>query len=217
MFSNVNINSADATISTHWRWNYVRGGVVPRCTYFCCDMPEDVFLKRSLFLENEILACFEEDILRIDGEDSRDDAFRLYNSTHSDSSRLIECQLESGDPIEKDINIAVEPNKKSRIFYVCVYDGHQHKAKVIAPSNHDVLEVKKTKPGFMRPYQMIELPNADGRKKVLKCQYKGFTTYSVLPERCDKYYFDREKDIENIQIQYLSILTNPGGGHGNQG
>ena len=64
---------------------------------------------------------------------------------------------------------------------------------------------------------MIELPNADGRKKVLKCQYKGFTTYSVLPERCDKYYFDREKDIENIQIQYLSILTNPGGGHGNQG
>ena len=69
MFNNVNVGSADATISTKWTWNYIPGNPLPKCSYFSCCLKEDVFLNKSLFLEKEILDYFEKEVLKVIGSD----------------------------------------------------------------------------------------------------------------------------------------------------
>lgn len=205
MFNNVNVGSADATISTKWTWNYIPGNPLPKCSYFSCCLKEDVFLNKSLFLEKEILDYFEKEVLKVIGSD-REAALKMYNMKNPETSRLIECELRDGDSITKEISIGIESGKHDRVYYICVFDGRKYEARIVSTSSHATVEIKKTPASFFHKYNTIEIVNPDSRRKVLECKCGNAYSYSVLPQGYNKFYFSPDTNLDSVQIKYLSML-----------
>ena len=206
MFNNMIVNSADATISTRWTWNYTPGsGILPHCSFFSCALKADIFLNKSLFLEKEILDYFEKEVLKLTDGD-RESALKLYNMRNSDTSRFIECDLHDGDSITKEINISIADKNYEQIYYVCVFDDKKYVARVISTINNATVEVKKTPASFFHKFHTVEIVNSDSRRKVVETKCQGGYAYSVLPQGYDKFYFNKDVDLESIKIKYLSML-----------
>ena len=206
MFNNVIVSTANATLSTRWTWEYnPTSGVLPHCSFFCCAVKEDIFLNESLFMEKEILDYFEKEILRITS-DTHEAALRMYNAQNSETSRLIECELRHGDSITKEINITIPEKDRGQIYYVCVFDDEKYIPRVISAVNNDVVNVKKTPAGMFRKYHTIELIEPDRRRKVVETKCGKAYAYSVLPQGYDTFYYERDVNLDNIKIKYLSML-----------
>ena len=68
-------------------------------------------------------------------------------------------------------------------------------------------EIKQA--SFFHPYHTLIIKAADSRKKVIVTKQGGKYAYSVLPAGQTEFYFDKQMDIQSIDVQYLSMLFVP--------
>jgi hypothetical protein len=209
MFTNVVVASSGSTISVRWNWNYTpESTVLPSCSLFYCALPENQLLDLGLFLENEILEHFEKKVLGFDSTDARR-AMELYNVAHSETSRLITCDLRDGDSIVKEISIPVTAKQCDHVFYVCVYDDKKLHSRIVSVASGTSVDFEIKQASFFHPYHTLIIKAVDSRKKVIVTKQGGKYAYSVLPAGQTEFYYDKQMDIESIDVQYLSMLFVP--------
>ncbi len=207
MFSNVAINVRNNAISVRWRWNYNSSeSDPPKCKLFYCSIGEDKLLDNSLFLEREIRDHFENNIIGM-FRNSHDRAMQDYAIQNSGVATILAYKLGNGDSLEKEVEIKLKDSDKSKIYYVCVFDGEKYVATVVPAEGDHTIEMEKIAPKLFKPYYTIKINEETSRRMVLVSGRAGAYSYSVLPKGYTEFYFDKNIDIDAIQIKYLSALV----------
>lgn len=207
MFSNVAINVRNNKIAVRWSWNYSSSDAeAPKCKLFYCSIHEDKLLERSLFLEREIRDHFENNIIGI-SRTTHDRAMQDYAIQNSSVASILAYKLGNGDSLEKEVEIILGEADKNKIYYVCVFDGKKYVAMVVPAEGDRTIEVEKIPPKLFKSYYTIKIGDAGDRRKVLVTGRAGAYSYSVLPKGYTELYYDKNVDIDSIQIKYLSALV----------
>lgn len=215
MFKNVRIGFATETaLQLCWDWESDSAADVPRCSVFYCGVPEDRLLERGLFLESEILAYFNENVVKIFAPNSREE-MAAYNLRNISSSRLNKFQ--QGNHFQENKQLTIPAGTENNIFLVCIFDDNEMVFRVIAGGSQREIGFDLEKKSFFKKLmgggnrQTVTLRCDDTRKKVVARKVGKRMLYSVLPEDHTKLYFSEDVDLDSIKIYYLSSLIGKSG------
>ena len=173
------------------------------------NVSENKLLEKGLFLESEILGYFDQNVLKIFSSNARTE-IQSYWERNTDISKLRLVRRQNFD-IENS-QLPISEKARDHIFLVCIFDESQIIFRIISGSSGNEIPFEPIKKGFMEklmnPHsrQAIRLKVQNNRKKVLINRVGNATTYSVLPEGYDVYYFDESVNLSGIKIKYLSSL-----------
>lgn len=210
MFKNVMLEfGADASLHARWDWVDNKDGSVPSCQVFYCSLPENKLLVQGLFLEDEILNYFNDNVIRIYSPDVRQEIMS-YWERNKGTCRLNKIQRDRFD--KENRQLPISPDALDHIFLVCIFDETDIIFRIIAGSSGQPILFHEIKPGFLQKMlkketrQAIQLRQNDSRKKVAEIRSGKSVTYSVLPEGHSQYYFDESVNLSAMKIYYLSSL-----------
>lgn len=215
MFKNVQIRFATETaLQLSWDWEYDDPAEVPKCSVFYCGVPENRLLEKGLFLENEIMAYFNEQVVKIFASNAREE-MAAYNLRNTGTSRLNKFQ--QGNHFQENKQLPIPSGTENNIFLVCIFDDNDMVFRVIAGGSQREIGFDLEKKGFFQKLmgsgnrQTVVLRCNDTRQKVIATRKGKRMLYSVLPEGQTKLYFDENVDLTNIKIYYLSSLIGKSG------
>lgn len=204
-----------AFLRISWEWVDNKDGSLPSCNIFYCSLPENQLLEKGLFLENEILAHFNENVVGIYAPDVRDQ-IEVY--CQRNPTKCVRNRFQRQNSYKEVKQLSVPSDPPNGIILLCIYDEYEIQYRVVAGSNGGAIpfEIIKVNPlkklfGGKDNRKGIILSRNDNRKKVIKYRSGGNMIYSVLPEGYTEYYFDESVDLSRIKIYYLSSLIGKSG------
>lgn len=210
MLKNVNISfSTDTSLQLRWDWESDDPCQVPKCNVFYCGVPENQLLEKGLYMENEILNYFNDNVVRITGANVREEMAR-YCQNHTANSRLNNFQQMSH--FQENKQLSIPPGTENCIFLVCIYDDNEMFFRAVAAGSSKTVPFTVEQPGMFKKLfggsqrQVVRLQCDDNRKKVVSYGSGDRAIYAVLPEDHTTLYFSEDADLSNITIRYLSSL-----------
>lgn len=210
MFKNVRIKfSTDTALQICWDWECDDPMQVPKCNVFYCGVPENQLLEKGLYMENEILNYFNDNVVRISGADARHE-MELYSQSHSANCRLNNFQQLSH--FQENKQLAIPPGTENCIFLVSIYDDNEMTFRVVAAGSNQDIPFTVEQPGMFRRLlggsqrQIVHLQCDNNRKKAVFYGSGERAVYAVLPEGYTTLYFGEDAELNNISIRYLSSL-----------
>ena len=210
MFKNVRIRfSTDTALQLCWDWESDDPCQIPRCNVFYCGVPENQLLEKGLYMENEILNYFNDNVVRITGSSVRQELER-YSQSHTANSRLNNFQQLSH--FQENKQLSIPSGTENCIFLVCIYDDNEMMFRAVAAGSGQTVPFTVEQPGMLKKLfggsqrQIVHLQCADNRKKAVFYGSGERAIYAVLPEDHTTLYFSEDADLSNISIRYLSSL-----------
>lgn len=220
MFRNVSVEYSAGSLRLRWDWESNRDLTNPSCKVFLLALPEDRLLEKGLFLESEILAYVDENLLPLYRPNVRQE-LESYFARHNGSSRLSIVRCEGSDRLNRQFQIP--DGVENPVILICVYDESEIIFRIAAGGGTQSIPFDPVKKGGLaalfggkKGRQGITLRCADRRKKVAVYGAGKNRLYSVLPEGDSVYYFDESVNLSSLRILYLSSLigspdgNNPG-------
>lgn len=211
MFRNVSIEyGTDRSLLIRWEWLDNKDGSSPDCRVFYCSIPENKILDKGMFLENEILAYFNSNVVPVFGQ-ARFKKFEEYAQKYPDSGKLISFKRGISDIENRQLPISSDA--QNHIFLVCVYDNNEVVFRIISCEREQNIPFREIKPSLLQKLigrnnsrHAVEILCDDHRKKVIVYRKNKNMIYTVLPENSNVYYFDSNINLAGVRICFLSSL-----------
>ncbi len=218
MFDNLRVTSKvidqQIAIDLQWVWKYKEGEKLPECKVFCCKIPENSFLRESIFSQQEIKNWINRELIDISIPETRVFNIESYanNPVTNKNCVLYKYQLNNGGSIFATQQIRFPIEDSNKIFFVCIYSDENFESMVLSVDDPNMtIPFKITKPGFIDTFRgkkqnTLTFEDSGERRRVLVTEYEGTPLYSIVPNGT-RYYI--EKDITNEDIKkavYLSSL-----------
>ncbi len=204
--------TAAGDLHLRWDWMDAGEGEVPECRVFFTALAEQVLLERGLFLENEIMAYFREQLpFSLHAADVQT-KMEQHAARNSDTCGFFSFTRNMNE--REDRVVPVQPNLRTSIFLVCITDKDSLICRVMAPGGyHEIPFTVQTQGFFGKLFGKggdrlaIKPGENDARMKVVRIGTGRDALYAALPRDADVYYFDPSVRPEQLKFFYLSSLV----------